>query len=306
MPDRTEALPGDPPCAVRHCYAVVNGVRLHYVEAEPQAETVKGSAKLCLLLHGFPEFWYSWRRQIPALAAAGFRVWAVDQRGYNESDKPHGVANYRVDLLTADVAGLIAHAGQQKAHVIGHDWGGAIAWAVAMRYPQVVDKLVILNAPHPAVFFRELRTPPQLLRSWYFLFFQLPVLPELFLRVGNYSFLDRALLREPVHRDAFSAQDVRLYKQALSQPGALTAAINYYRATIRVRRDSQRAVRRITAPTLLLWGERDRYLGLALSKGLEPWVPDLRVQRIPDASHWLQNDAPEQVNRALLAFLRVR
>lgn len=297
---------GDPACEVHHRYAVVNGVRLHYVETAPQADSVKANAKLCLLLHGFPEFWYSWRRQIPALAAAGFRVIAVDQRGYNESDKPRGVASYRLDLLTSDVAGLIAHAGQQKAHVIGHDWGGAIAWAVAMRHPEVVDKLVVLNAPHPAVFFRELRVPRQMLRSWYVLFFQVPVLPELFIRFGNYSFLDRMLLREPVHRDAFSADDVLLYKQALSQPGALTAAINYYRAAIRYRRDAQRAIRRITTPTLLLWGERDRYLGLALTKGLEPWVPDLRIQRIADASHWVQNDAPEQVNRALLAFLRVR
>jgi pimeloyl-ACP methyl ester carboxylesterase len=306
MADRTEILPGDPPCAVRHCYAIINGVRLHYVEAEPQAETVKGSAKLCLLLHGFPEFWYSWRRQIPALAAAGFRVLAVDQRGYNESDKPRGVGNYRIDLLTADVAGLVAHAGVPRAHIVGHDWGGAVAWAVAMRHPEVVDRLVVLNAPHPAAFFRELRTPRQLLRSWYILFFQLPALPELFLRRGNYAFLDRALLREPVHRDAFSAAEVRLYKEALAQPGALTAAINYYRAAIRYRRDARRTFRRVTAPTLLLWGERDPYLGRALTKGLEAWVPDLRVRCFPDASHWVQNDAPEQVNQALLAFLRVR
>jgi pimeloyl-ACP methyl ester carboxylesterase len=281
-----------------HKNALVNGVRLHYVEA--------GDGPLVVLLHGFPEFWYSWRRQIAALAAAGYRVLAVDQRGYNESDKPRGVGSYRLDLLTADVAGLIAHAGLQKAHVVGHDWGGAIAWAVAMQRPEVVDKLVVLNAPHPAVFFRELRTPRQLLRSWYVLFFQLPVLPELFLRRGNYSFLDRALLHEPVRPDAFSPEDVRLYKEALSRPGALTAAINYYRAAMRYRRDAQRAIRRITAPTLLLWGERDRYLGLALTNGLEPWVPDLRVRRIADASHWVQNDAPEQVNQALLAFLRVR
>jgi epoxide hydrolase 4 len=281
-----------------HQTALVNGVRLHYVEA--------GDGPLVVLLHGFPEFWYSWHRQIPALAAAGFRVIAVDQRGYNESDKPPGVGSYRLDLLTADVAGLIAHADRQKAHIVGHDWGGAVAWAVAMQRPEVVDKLVVLNAPHPAAFFRELRTPRQLLRSWYVLFFQLPVLPEMFLRRGNYSFLDRALLDEPVRPDAFSAEDVRLYKEALSRPGALTAAINYYRAALRYRRDAQRAIRRITAPTLLLWGERDRYLGLALTEGLEPWVPDLRIRTIPDASHWVQNDSPEQVNQALLAFLRVR
>jgi epoxide hydrolase 4 len=298
MADRTETLPGNLPCMVHHRHTVVNGVRLHYVEA--------GNGPLVVLLHGFPEFWYCWRRQIPALAAAGYRVVAVDQRGYNESDKPEGVSSYRVDRLAADVAALVARIGCEKAHIVGHDWGGAVAWAVAVRHPEVVDKLVILNAPHPAAFFRELHHQDQLRRSWYVFFFQLPVLPEWFLRFGNYSFLDRALQTEPVHAVAFSPEDVRLYKQALSRPGALTAAINYYRAALRYRREGQRSLRRITAPTLLLWGERDRYLGLALLEGLEPWVPDLRVRRIPDSSHWVQNDAPEQVNAALLAFLRTR
>src|SRR5579859_3244511 len=133
-----------------HRYAVVNGVRLHYVQS--------GNGPLVVLLHGFPEFWYSWHRQIPVLATADFRVLAVDQRGYNGSDKPPGVDSYRIEALTADVAGLIAHAGYAKAHVIGHDWGGVVAWAVAMRHPDVVDKLVVLNAPHPAAYLRELQT----------------------------------------------------------------------------------------------------------------------------------------------------
>jgi pimeloyl-ACP methyl ester carboxylesterase len=296
MDDRTETLPGDPPCTARHRYAVVNGVRLHYVEA--------GDGPLVVLLHGFPEFWYSWHRQIPFLAAAGFRVLAPDLRGYNESDKPAGVASYRIEVLTADVAGLIAHAGYDKAHVVGHDWGGAIAWALAMRNPEVVDRLVVLNAPHPAAFIRELGTLEQKLRSWYVLFFQLPGLPELLLRANNYSFLDRVLLRQPVHAGAFSADDVRLYKQALSRPGALTAALNYYRAVFRHRRAARSQIRPIAAPTLLLWGERDRYLGLRLTEGLQPWVPHLRVERFHDASHWVQDDVADKVNRALAAFLR--
>jgi pimeloyl-ACP methyl ester carboxylesterase len=278
-----------------HRYAVVNGLRLHYVEA--------GEGPLVVLLHGFPEFWYSWHRQIPALAAAGFHVLAVDQRGYNESDKPAGVDRYRIEALTDDAAGLIAHAGHAKAHVIGHDWGGVVAWAVAMRHADVVDKLVILNAPHPAAYLRELQTTDQRLRSWYVLFFQLPVLPELLIRAGNYALLERGLRREPVNPDAFTADDLRLYKEAVSQPGALTAALNYYRAAYRHRREARTLLRRVTAPTLLLWGERDRYLSLRLTEGLEPWVPDLRVERIPDASHWVQNDAPERVNVALVAFL---
>ncbi len=301
--DQTESLPGEPPCVVTHQFAVINGVRLHYVEAEPPAESARGRAPLCIALHGFPEFWYSWRRQIPALVAAGFRVIAVDQRGYNLSDKPAAVNSYRLDKLSADVAGLIAHVGGRKAHIIGHDWGGVVAWEVALRYPEVVDKLVVLNAPHPAAYLRELRTWQQRLRSWYVLFFQLTGLPELLIRAGNFALLEQGMLRQPVHVDAFSARDVLLYKKALAQPGALTAALNYYRAAYRNRRAYQRQYAQLTMPTLLIWGERDRYLGLPLTEGLEPLVPNLRLERIADASHWVQNDAPLQVNTAILNFL---
>jgi pimeloyl-ACP methyl ester carboxylesterase len=279
-----------------HQYAVINGLRFHYVEA--------GSGPLVVLLHGFPEFWYSWKKQIPALSEAGFRVLAPDLRGYNESDKPEGVANYRVDLLVQDVVGLIQHAGEQQAVVVGHDWGGGVAWAVAMRRPEVVRRLVILNAPHPAAYRREVRKPAQMLRSWYILFFQLPWLPEWLLRLGNQALLARAFRRQPVHPDAFTPEDIEQYKKALNQPGALTAALNYYRALGRHRRASFRGVRTISAPTLLIWGERDPYLGIRLTEGLERWVHDLRIERLPDASHWVQNDAPERVNQLLVQFLR--
>jgi len=153
-----ETLPGNPPCVVHHRYAAVNGVRLHYVEAEPQPATVKGRARLCLALHGFPEFWYAWRHQIPALAGAGFRVVAPDLRGYNLSDKPAGIAAYRLEALSGDVAGLISHLGERRARVAGHDWGGAVAWHLAIQHPDLVERLAILNAPHPAAYRRELRT----------------------------------------------------------------------------------------------------------------------------------------------------
>src|SRR5579884_3024966 len=159
-----------------HRHASVNGVRLHYVEA--------GRGPLVVLLHGFPEFWYSWRHQIPALAAAGFRVLAPDLRGYNESDKPPGVAAYGLERVAGDVAALVRHAGERRAAVVGHDWGGGIAWWLAMHRPDVVGRLAVLNAPHPAAFRRELRTPGQLLRSWYVFFFQLPALPEWLFRAG--------------------------------------------------------------------------------------------------------------------------
>ena len=234
MDDETEVLPGPPPCLVRHRYATVNGVRLHYVEAPPQTAAAKGTAPLCCVLHGFPEFWYAWRRQIGALAAAGFRVLAPDLRGYNLSDKPRGVDAYRVEALTADVAGLIRHAGERSAVVVGHDWGGVLTWLLPLHHPEIVHKRVILNAPHPAALRRELRRgTDQLLRSWYVFFFQLPWLPEVTMRSGDFALLGRMLRRQPVHPGAFTDADVAAYTHALARPGALTAAIDYYRAAFR-------------------------------------------------------------------------
>jgi pimeloyl-ACP methyl ester carboxylesterase len=275
--------------------ALVNGVRLHYVEA--------GAGPLVVLLHGFPEFWYCWRHQIPALAAAGFRVVAPDLRGYNRSDKPPGVAGYRMSLLVEDVAGLIRHAGAERACVVGHDWGGVIAWKLALGRPDLVDRLAVLNAPHPAAMRRELRGLAQWFRSAYVLFFQLPRLPEWLILRDGCAFLDK-VLRQTVRRGAFSREDVARYKQALSVPGAATAALNYYRAAMRFPTRPAEDERPITTPTLLIWGERDRYLGVRLSEGLGRWVRRLRVERLRNASHWVQNDDPERVNALLLDFLR--
>jgi pimeloyl-ACP methyl ester carboxylesterase len=279
-----------------HHFATINGVRLHYVE--------EGSGPLVVLLHGFPEFWYSWRHQIPALAAAGFRVLAPDLRGYNESAKPLGVRQYDIDILRDDVVALIRQTGAERAHLVGHDWGGAIAWHVALTRPAVIERLAILNAPHPAAFFRELRTLAQLRKSWYVFFFQLPWLPEWFLRRRNFAFLDRTLTRDAIQPDALTAEDVNAYKRALDQPGALTATINYYRAALRRRpRKIFRELHPVDISTLLIWGERDRYLGVRLTEGLEQWVPNLRIERLLNASHWVQNDVPDRVNELLIEFL---
>jgi pimeloyl-ACP methyl ester carboxylesterase len=259
---------------------------------------------LFLALHGFPEFWYSWRRQIPALATAGFRVLAPDLRGYNLSDKPPGVSAYRVEVLLEDVAGLIHRTGEEKASIAGHDWGGVLAWFFAMRHPEMVDRLVILNAPHPAAYRRELRSWTQLRKSWYLFLFQVPGLAELLIGAGDYDLVGRMLRRQPVHREAFSPEDVRHYKHALARPGALTAALNYYRAMGNPMHRSERETVPITAPTLLLWGERDSFLSIRLTEGLNAWVPNLHVVRFPDVSHWIQNDAPERVNRSMIDFLR--
>jgi pimeloyl-ACP methyl ester carboxylesterase len=277
----------------RHITA--NGIRLHLVEA--------GAGPLVVLLHGFPEFSYSWRRQLPALAAAGLHAVAPDLRGYNESDRPPSVRDYRLRHLIDDVAGLITALGEQRAAIVGHDWGGAIAWKLAMLRPDVVERLVILNAPHPAAFARELRRPMQWLRSWYMLFFHVPWLPEWLLSAGDFALLARTLRTEPVSRDAFSPVDVQEYKRAFARRGALTAAINYYRALARYPGEMRRGDRAITVPTLLIWGERDRYLGVGMTERLERWVPNVRVVRLANASHWVQNDAAAEVNRLLIDFL---
>ena len=279
------------------------GVRLHYVRAGPP-----DSSRLpVVLLHGFPEFWYGWRHQIPALAATGFSAVAPDLRGYNLSDKPRRVRDYRMERLVGDVLALIRNvAGPAgRAHVVGHDWGGVIAWRLAMWHPEAVGRLAILNAPHPAAYLRELlRSPSQPLKSWYAFFFQLPWLPEAVVGFDSFALLRRGFRADPARAGAFTRADVGRYVEALSRPGALTAAINYYRAAFRAGPgEMSRDVRRIESPTLLVWGERDRYLSPRLAEGLGEWVADLRVERLPAASHWVQHDEPETVNRLLLSFL---
>jgi epoxide hydrolase 4 len=286
------------PAEWTHGEAVIDGVRLHYVEA--------GEGPLVVLLHGFPEFWYSWRHQIPALAGAGFRVIAPDMRGYNLSDKPEGTDAYRVELLVDDVAGLVRHTGAERATIVGHDWGGLAAWYAAILRPEVVERLGVINAPHPAAYRRELTRSTQALRSLYAGFFQLPVLPETAVSAGDFKLVEHVLRSEPGREGAFSDEDIRLYKEALAQPGALTAAINYYRAAARDQSNLfSLAERRIDAPTLLIWGEKDPYLVSSLAEDLEEWVPRIRLERLP-ASHWVPVDAAEAVNRLLLDFLRDR
>jgi pimeloyl-ACP methyl ester carboxylesterase len=281
---------------MEHFHAQLDSVRLH-VAAE-------GDGRPVVLLHGFPEFWYSWRHQLPALAAAGFRALAPDLRGYNESERPIGVAPYRLQLLVGDIEQLIERHAGGRAVVVGHDWGGVIAWSLAARRPHLVQKLVVLNAPHPAAFRRVLLTNPlQWLRSWYVGFFQLPWLPERAIAARDFWLLERTLKHQPVNHQAFSQADIDRYKDAFRPSGAMTAALNYYRAAIRYGDDLQKRTGRITAPTLVIWGDRDPYLSCQLTRNLERWVSDVRVEHLPNASHWVQNDAPEVVNRLMLEFL---
>jgi len=283
-----------------HREGTVNGVRLHWVE--------QGTGPIVVLLHGFPEFWYAWRHQLPALAAAGLRAVAPDLRGYNLSAKPRGVRAYRIEALLGDLAGLIARLGEgekvPRAHVVGHDWGGAFAWYAPLFCPERLLSLTLLNAPHPLAFRRELKTSAaQRRKSSYVFLFQLPWLPERRIRAGNFATLEKMLRRDPVRPGAFSDEDVRLYREALARPGALTAAVNYYRAAFRFPPKVAGRKWPDDLETLVVWGERDRYLGPGLLDGLDRWVPSLTIERIPDASHWVQADAPERVNELLIRFL---
>ena len=279
-----------------HGRLVANGISFHYVEA--------GKGPLVLLLHGFPEFWYSWRHQLPALSAAGFRAVALDMRGYNLSGKPVGVKGYRLQTLIDDAVGVIEALGERQAVLVGHDWGGMVAWAVAMHRPDVVSKFVAMNAPHPKAYSIGVKNPAQALRSWYMGFFTIPKLPEMAIRAGGFAMVERILRTEPVRAGAFSDEDIALYKQALDQPGALTSAINYYRAMMR-----DTASRRllfadvvVDCPSLLLWGDEDRYLRPELADMSRAWALGLEVLHLP-ASHWVQNDAVDAVNERLVGFL---
>jgi pimeloyl-ACP methyl ester carboxylesterase len=269
---------------------------MHYVQAGT-------GERLLVLLHGFPEFWWSWRYQIPELSRH-FTVAAPDMRGYGETDKP--TWGYDLDVLVNDVVSLIHELGHTRAIVAGHDWGGNIAWSLAIAYPQRVERLIALNAPHPALIARALgRNWRQMLRSWYILFFQLPLLPEALIRANDYRSIERAFRGMAVDKSRFDDKVIARFKAALAQPGALTAAINYYRALV------QRGAcgmfhgtgMRIQAPTLVIWGEQDFALGKELTYGTEHFVPDLRIRYLPNCSHWVQQDCPSEVNSAIQGFL---
>jgi epoxide hydrolase 4 len=276
---------------LREGYAEVGDVELHYVEA--------GDGPLVVLLHGFPEFWYGWRRQIAPLVNAGFRVVAPDLRGYNLSSRPGGFSAYTADKLAVDVRGLIRELGAESAMVVGHDWGGTVAWTLAMNHPEVVDRLVILNAAHPRRLNEGLRNPRQLLRSWYFFYFQLPRLAERRARARNWRFFKR-FLRDA--RPPYTSEETDRYVEAWSQPGAATAMIDYYRAAVRLS-SKQGEPRPVSAPTLVIWGQGDRYLGRKLAEPHHEDVPNLdRVERLPNASHWVHHDEAERVNELLVDF----
>ncbi len=289
----------------QHEYADVNGIRLHYVTV--------GKGKLILFVHGFPEFWYEWKNQLREFGK-NYQAVALDMRGYNLSSKPPELEQYRMKYLAEDLRALAAHLGHQKFILVGHDWGGAVCWAFPLYYPDMLERLIIVNAPHPVVFARELKeNPAQQKASAYMLMFRSPD-AEAILSANNYEALYRKVLLWGVQGNVFTDEDRNAYLEAWSRPGALTGGLNYYRAAQvgppsgkedggKEGTAGDRFAQVIQTPTLVIWGEKDTALLTGNLLGLERYVADLTIKRIPDGSHWVIHEKPDLVNAYIRAFI---
>ena len=278
-----------------------NGVKLHVVTDGPADGTP------VILLHGFPEFHYGWRKQVPALVEAGFRVIIPDQRGYNLSDKPRGISAYHVNTLAKDIVGIFDHFGIQKARLVGHDWGAVVAWTVALSHPERLEKLTILNVPHPDVMQRFiLENAEQRKKSWYVFFFQIPFFVEWVLRRDDYRNMVRMLVGSG-RKSTFSRSDIEEYKKAWSQPGALTGMLNWYRNIFRGGLRSifqKKAARRVSVPSLVLWGKNDVALSHEMVQPSLELCDHASAVFFEHATHWVQHDEADAVNKNLIEFLR--
>ena len=317
--------------AIRHEFADVNGVRIHYAIAQPANVPARerageshgvaartGNTKLIVFLHGFPEFWYAWRKQLVEFGQDFIAV-APDMRGYNLSSKPAAVEEYDIRKLVGDVRALVEHLARShhlpasKCFLVGHDWGGVVAWGVALAFPEIVEKLVIINAPHPKIFERELReNPKQQQASQYMLLFRSSQAEEM-MSANQFALMQEGILGLGIRQGYISEADRKAYVEAWSQPGALTGGLNYYRAAeagppIEPGGEVFKMYGRIGSfeakmPTLVMWGEQDPYLLTSNLDGLEQYVPRLTIERIPDATHWVVHEKPEQVNSLIRKFL---
>jgi pimeloyl-ACP methyl ester carboxylesterase len=285
-----------------HRYTDIDKVRLHYVTA--------GKGELIMFLHGFPEFWYAWRTQLVEFGQ-DYQAVAPDMRGYNLSSKPTDVEQYRIKYLIEDVRGLAEHLGHKKFILVAHDWGGGVAWPFAMRHPEYLEKLIIINAPHPVTFVRELRdNPAQRKASQYILVHRTPEAEDILAR-DDYTLLVNSLLKDGTERGYFTEKDRKAYIGAWSRPGALTGGLNYYRAahlgSFTGESDdvlvADPSLFTIAVPTLVIWGEKDRWLLTGNLEGLEKYVPNLVIKRIPDGSHWVIHEKPARVNSYIREFI---
>ena len=279
-------------------------IAVNAVELQVSVTNEGGPKGLALLLHGFPELAFSWRHQIPALAEAGYEVWAPNLRGYGESSKPPKVSDYSMDLLLADIAALIDAAGRDDVTLIGHDWGAVQAWMFAIRRVRPLRRLVIMNVPHPACMQREMRSFRQLRKSWYVFFFQIPWLPEKLLCAREAKAVGDAFEKTAIDKSRFPPEVTAVYRQAALRPGAMRSMLNYYRALVRgLRKSASEELPVIETPTLMVWGVQDTALSKETTNGTDQYVADLTLRFLPEASHWVQQDAPETVNAMLLAWL---
>ncbi len=260
------------------------------------------SEKLALFLHGFPETPHAWRHQMPLLAKMGYKCWAPSQRGYGKTSSPKAIASYKMELLVDDVAKIIDEAKCKSVTLIGHDWGAAVAWQFALKLPRPLDKLIIMNVPHPAIFALEIKKFRQLKKSWYMFFFQLPKLPEYLLTRNNAEAIEKLMHKSFVDKTRISQYDIEVYRKNALRPDGMNAMLNWYRAAFRALRTNAN-FKIIEIPTLLIWGEQDSALGINLSKGTEKYVKDFTLQYIPDAGHFVQEDNPKRTNELLLAWL---
>ena len=285
-------------------------IRTEYIGANGQnfeVLTCGEGQDLAVCLHGFPEVALSWRQQMITLAEMGYRVYAPNQRGYGQSSRPPRVQDYAIEFLVEDVAGLIDASGAERVVLLGHDWGGIVAWCFASRKVRPLERLVIVNVPHPVCFHRSLRHPGQMLRSWYVGAFQLPWLPEHFLARNGARRVAEAMLRTSTAPQRFPPELLEATRRSAAQPGALKAMIDWYRAFLRgggLRRQLRIGFPIIEVPTLLLWGEEDSFLAKYTTEGTGEFVRDLTVGYLPGVSHWVQQDASELCNEELRKFLR--
>jgi pimeloyl-ACP methyl ester carboxylesterase len=278
---------------ISHRFVEGDGVRLHCAEA--------GAGKgrpLVVLLHGFPAFWWCWREQMTALADAGLHVVAPDLRGYNLSDKPPHVGDYRIETVARDIAALVPAFGRERAVVVGHDWGGGVAWQLAMSHPDRVERLAIVNCPHPTRFLEGMRRPRQMRKSWYIFLFQLPWLPERLLLAK-----DCAALRRFYAADGFSREEAERYVEAFSREGVARSALAYYRAALRASVTRKLPpLRPVDAPVLVIWGADDRYLGREMAMPEKRWAPNARLELLQGSGHWPMRDATGHLNELLVEY----
>ena len=283
---------------ITHLDIHANGIRFHVAEARP--ERSDSEAPFALLLHGFPEYWGAWQRQLPALLEAGYRVWMPDLRGYNRTECPPNLADYRMSVLQDDVRGLIEASGAKRCMLVAHDWGAAIAWCAAAAYPELIEKMVIANIPHPRVFRRTVFTSArQMMASWYVFFFQSPWLPEWMLSRDNFAALTRAIV-DTANPGSFTPSDMEGYRAAWQHSG-LTSMIRYYRAAMRYQ--DMPSTDTITVPTLILWGKKDHALTHPMATESLEYCTDGQLIFFDDGTHWVQHDCAARFNEKMMHFL---